>query len=583
MKFFELKMRLIAPLVVMCCLIGAGSQVAQAQTYTSDSNLAHFTAGVSGTSNNTYAMLSHFSGGDVCTPTCPATFTPDANELANNSFRVFGGTLTGTGLSTTPTGQNWIEATFPSAVSAIIVMPNIDHFGSAFDGFQYSIAGSNDEVSWTLLYDPQTVIGTAEPFTLGTVNTGGTAPWTVNNVLTPHSVAPPAGCSIPNPPPCSVGYIAQFQFSTAYLHYAFGASTEAINAGNLDQELSAVRSGEIITQPLLGNGAVNSFQFLFALYNMIYPADKSIASGTTMTILATDLSQANCNAQIVTVQLADGTTPAFTGSCTTYPTLNSESAIFDIVCAVGAATPTSVQCPTTTGFNPFSSPPGFHSSEDISNLIYYSSPTNVSFSGEAPQVITGAETTASAGTTLWFLEGTGHLDCLNCGKGGGGSSFNSLVVSFDFNNPTTGTNPFAIPPYPFDGFASPVDNEFNPDGTPTGIVNRAKADSTIPFKWCLFYPVDAALGFNGGPVTNLNLPPTGYLSITATQLSGTGTASTVVNDIPIDTATNSGLINDGNGCYHFNVVTSFAQAGQTWEVCVDVGDGVKHCAIVTFH
>ncbi|MFI5057953.1 MAG: hypothetical protein ACHQLQ_07190 [Candidatus Acidiferrales bacterium] len=31
MKFFELKMRLIAPLAVMCCLIGAGSHVAQAQ------------------------------------------------------------------------------------------------------------------------------------------------------------------------------------------------------------------------------------------------------------------------------------------------------------------------------------------------------------------------------------------------------------------------------------------------------------------------------------------------------------------------------------------------------------------------
>src|SRR5258707_244949 len=32
MKFSELKMRVIAPLVLMCCLIGAGSQVAQAQS-----------------------------------------------------------------------------------------------------------------------------------------------------------------------------------------------------------------------------------------------------------------------------------------------------------------------------------------------------------------------------------------------------------------------------------------------------------------------------------------------------------------------------------------------------------------------
>ncbi len=31
MKFFEWKMRLIAPLVVLCCLIGVVSQVAQAE------------------------------------------------------------------------------------------------------------------------------------------------------------------------------------------------------------------------------------------------------------------------------------------------------------------------------------------------------------------------------------------------------------------------------------------------------------------------------------------------------------------------------------------------------------------------
>jgi len=108
MRFFELKMRVIAPLVVMCCLIGAGSQVAQAQTtYTSDGNISHFTAGVSGTSATTYATLSHFTGGDVSSP-----YTPTPSSVASG-FRVFGGNLTGTGLSTTPAGQNWIEATFP--------------------------------------------------------------------------------------------------------------------------------------------------------------------------------------------------------------------------------------------------------------------------------------------------------------------------------------------------------------------------------------------------------------------------------------------------------------------------------------
>jgi hypothetical protein len=52
---------------------------------------------------------------------------------------------------------------------------------------------------------------------------------TVNNVLTPG--AGPGG---------TVGYIADFSFGPAYKFYEFGASTEAINSGNADQELTAV-------------------------------------------------------------------------------------------------------------------------------------------------------------------------------------------------------------------------------------------------------------------------------------------------------------------------------------------------------
>jgi hypothetical protein len=237
MKVFEMKMRLIIPLAVMCCLLGIGSQVAQAQTtYTNDPNIADFTAGIA-----SYATLSNFSAGDVSSP-----FTPTSSELALSGSRVYNGTLTGTGLS----GSNWILATFSGPVSTIVVFPNIDHLGSGYDGYQYKIAGSNDGVNWTLLFDALTVKAsdseTGEPFTLDTFT--GTAPSTVNYVLTPG--AGPGG---------TVGYIAQFNFGTAYKYYAFGASTEA--AGNTEQELSAVGASSTQTQTLGGPGTQAIFTF----------------------------------------------------------------------------------------------------------------------------------------------------------------------------------------------------------------------------------------------------------------------------------------------------------------------------------
>jgi hypothetical protein len=185
---------------------------AQATTYTSDSNLSNFLTG-----NGTYATLSNFGGGDVSSP-----YTPTDSTITSG-LRVFGGGAI-TGLSS---GNNWILATFSNATADIRVFPNIDHFGAAFDGYQYQIAGSNDGTTWTSLFDALTVTGLGEPFTLGTFT--GTAPTSVNNVLTPG--AGPAG---------TVGYIADFDFGTAYKYYAFGASTEAFQAGNTDQELSAV-------------------------------------------------------------------------------------------------------------------------------------------------------------------------------------------------------------------------------------------------------------------------------------------------------------------------------------------------------
>jgi hypothetical protein len=182
-------------------------------TYTSDPSIADFTSTIT-----QYATFSNFSGGDVTSP-----FTPTSAELAANGFRVFaGGAITGL-----PPTNNWILASFSSPVSQILVFPNIDHFGSAFDGYQYTIQGSNDGLNWTPLFDALTVNGVGEPFTLGTFT--GTAPSSVNNVLTPG--AGPGG---------TVGYEANFTFGTAYQFYAFGASTEAFTALNTDQELSGV-------------------------------------------------------------------------------------------------------------------------------------------------------------------------------------------------------------------------------------------------------------------------------------------------------------------------------------------------------
>jgi hypothetical protein len=211
----------------------ATTGAAQATVYTSDTNIADLTAGIAN-----YAELSNFFAGDVSSP-----FTPTSSELALSGFRVYdGGSLPGL-----PADNNWILATFASPVAAVRVFPNIDHFGSAYDGYQYAIEGSNDGSTWTPLFDALTVVGAGEPFTLGTFV--GTAPSVVNNVGTPG--AGPGG---------TVGYEADFNFATAYKFYAFGASTEAIDAGNPDQELSAVAALPSIPEPaslsILGLGLI---------------------------------------------------------------------------------------------------------------------------------------------------------------------------------------------------------------------------------------------------------------------------------------------------------------------------------------
>ena len=235
MTAWKMNVRLVALVGLLCCL-ALTTQSAKAQTYTNDPDITHFTSGIV-----SYATFSQYSGIQGCEG---STFTPTSSELMTTGCRVFDGTLTGNGLSAS---NNWFEASFSSPVSTIVVFPNIDHVGSAYDGYQYAIAGSNDGANWTVLFDALTVNGAGEPFTLGTFT--GTAPTSVNNVLTPQSVGLPAGCSGTSTP-CAIGYIATFNFPTAYQFYAFGASTEAINQQNADQELSAVGAGQTITQPV---------------------------------------------------------------------------------------------------------------------------------------------------------------------------------------------------------------------------------------------------------------------------------------------------------------------------------------------
>ena len=122
----------------------------------------------------------------------------------------------------------------PSLLSASSRISTI--WGAAYDGFQYSIQGSNDGTTWTPLFDALTVFGAGEPFTFGTFS--GTAPTTVNNVLTPG--AGPNG---------TVGYIADFNFNDAFQIYAFGASQVAFNQFNADQELSAVAAAPVPGRP----------------------------------------------------------------------------------------------------------------------------------------------------------------------------------------------------------------------------------------------------------------------------------------------------------------------------------------------
>jgi uncharacterized repeat protein (TIGR01451 family) len=304
-------------------------------TYTSDTNIADFTSGMP-----SYATFSNFSSTEGA---CVSSFTPTSAEVEGTPCRVYGGTLpiAGTNLP----NNNWILAAFPSAVSRIEVYPNIDHFGSAYDGYQYQIYGSNDLTTWTALFDAASVhasnTATGEPFTLGTFT--GTAPSTVNNVLTPG--AGPGG---------TVGYIAQFQFPAAYKYYAFGASTVAFAQGNPDQELSAVTSSYTTPPQTIAPGQTNTFTDSTKInQSVMIPFGSDLGFTQSMEVKFIEVPQAVFD----TTRLPATSTNTWSGgkpvpvgtTCTPIPSANNNCVVMEQICFSDAAGTTRIPCEIAAG------------------------------------------------------------------------------------------------------------------------------------------------------------------------------------------------------------------------------------------
>lgn len=231
----------------LCAAILSGAVAANATIiYTQDTNIADLTNGVTN-----YATFIRGNQEDGTTGSTSlsntVTYTPTTALLNAAGYdRVVG-----------HDASPPVIVKFNSAVSQILVFPSLDHVFNhtgngngtfAWDAYQWDVYGSNDGINFTLLFDPQTAIGTDDPtgltdphYTLGTWF--GTAPTLVNNATS--TVLGFAG---------RTGYEMYFDFGSgnAFQYYGFRASTLDLNSvgGEVEQELSAVAQATPTPEPI---------------------------------------------------------------------------------------------------------------------------------------------------------------------------------------------------------------------------------------------------------------------------------------------------------------------------------------------
>jgi hypothetical protein len=116
-----------------------------ATTYTQDTNLSDFTSSVSEYATFISAGTNWLS--DFLLPS-----TPTATTILAGSRVVGDGSI------------RPIIVSFSKAVSYIRVFANMGHLNAAFDGYQYSILGSNDNKTFIPLFNAKTVTGSGGTF-----------------------------------------------------------------------------------------------------------------------------------------------------------------------------------------------------------------------------------------------------------------------------------------------------------------------------------------------------------------------------------------------------------------------------------
>jgi hypothetical protein len=114
--------------------------------------------------------------------------------------------------------------------------------------------------------------------------------------------------------------------------------------------------------------------------------------------------------------------------------------------------------------------------------------------------------------------------------------------------------------YGFQGFFAPVDN--------LPAANLAKAGRTVPFKWRL-------ASFSGAPVTTLS-------NVVARTSVMACDGATVTDAIEEYAASNTGLVNNGDGSYQYNWQSSKAMENTCRKVIIELDDGTRHEASFRF-